>query len=197
MKKISRRVRLIWTAAIGFALVLVSFGVAQNNLLTDKKEKAVMPLMLTSSSFLHGHIIPSRHTCYGVNVSPPLEWGGVPSGTQSLALIVDDPDAPDPAAPKMIWTHWVLYNIPPSVSGLAEGVAVKKVHADILSGVNDWHRADYDGPCPHVGQHRYFFTLYALDTVLPDMKYPNKATLEKSMQGHVLAHAKLIGLYQH
>ena len=155
-----------------------------------------MSLILTSPSFMHERIIPPRHTCDGANVSPPLVWSGVPPGTKSLALIVDDPDAPDPAAPKMTWVHWVLYNIPSNVSGLAEGVATENIQTGTLSGANDWHRADYGGPCPPVGKHRYFFTLYALDTVLPDLKHPAKAVLERAMQGHVLAHAELIGLYQ-
>lgn len=155
-----------------------------------------MSLILTSPSFIHEHAIPPRHTCDGLNVSPPLDWAGVPSGAKSLALIVDDPDAPDPAAPKMTWVHWVLYNIPPNANGLTEGVAVIDIPTGTLHGVNDWKRTGYGGPCPPIGKHRYFFKLYALDSVLPGMKHPTKATLEKAMRGHVLAHAELIGLYQ-
>ncbi len=155
-----------------------------------------MALIITSSSFIHKGVIPPRHTCDGANVSPPLAWSGVPAGAKSLALIADDPDAPDPAAPKMTWVHWVLYNIPSNANGLAEGVAVKDLPSGTLHGVNDWKRAGYGGPCPPVGKHRYFFKLYALDSVLPDLKYPAKATLEKAMQGHVLAQSDLIGLYQ-
>lgn len=155
-----------------------------------------MPLIIESPSFAHDCLIPARHTCDGPNVSPPLTWAGVPAGAKSLALIVDDPDAPDPAAPKMTWVHWVLYNIPTNASGLAAGVAVKALPAGTLLGVNDWQRADYGGPCPPVGRHRYFFKLYALDNVLPDLKHPAKAVLEKAMQGHVLARSELIGLYQ-
>ena len=155
-----------------------------------------MPLTVTSQSFMHGREIPARHTCDGQNSSPPLIWAGVPAGTKSLALIVDDPDAPDPAAPKMTWVHWVLYNIPPDASGLIEGAAVRDFPAGTLQGNNDWQRIGYGGPCPPVGKHRYFFKLYALNTVLPDMRHPTKAALEKAMQGHVLAHAELVGLYQ-
>ena len=155
-----------------------------------------MSMIIKSPSFMHDGTIPVRHTCDGQNLSPPLGWVGIPAGAKSLALIVDDPDAPDPADPKMTWTHWVLYNIPPAASGLAEGVAVKELPAGALQGVNDWQRIGYGGPCPPVGKHRYFFKLYALDTVLPDMKFPAKAVLEKAMQSHVLAGAELVGLYQ-
>jgi len=154
-----------------------------------------MPMIIESPSFMHDSVIPARHTCDGPNVSPPLTWAGIPAGTKSLALIVDDPDAPDPAAPKMTWVHWVLYNIPPDANGLTEGIAVKDLPAGTLQGVNDWQRIGYGGPCPPVGKHRYFFKLYALDTVLPDLKRPTKVVLEKAMQGRVLAHSELIGLY--
>lgn len=155
-----------------------------------------MPMIITSPSFMHDRVIPPRHTCDGVNTSPKLAWSGVPVGAKSLVLIVDDPDAPDPAAPKMTWVHWVLYNIPPDASGLTEGVAVKDLPAGTLQGVNDWSRTGYGGPCPPVGKHRYFFKLYVLDTVLPDLKHPAKTALEKAMRGHVLAQSELIGLYQ-
>lgn len=155
-----------------------------------------MSMTITSPSFTYDRIIPVRHTCDSMNASPHLSWTDVPAGTKSLALIVDDPDAPDPAAPKMTWVHWVLYNIPHNVSGLTEGLADEDLPEGTLLGVNDWHRTDYRGPCPPLGKHRYFFKLYALDTLLPDMKHPSKAVLEKAMQGHVLARAELVGLYQ-
>ena len=155
-----------------------------------------MPMTIESPSFAHDHAIPARHTCDGPDVSPPLAWAGVPPGAKSLALIVDDPDAPDPASPKMTWVHWVLYNIPPDVAGLKEGGAIKDRPAGTLQGTNDWQRAGYGGPCPPIGRHRYFFKLYALDTVLPDLKHPTKAALEKAMQGHVLARSELVGLYR-
>lgn len=155
-----------------------------------------MPLIITSQSFMHQREIPARHTCDGLDLSPPLAWSGVPAGTKSLVLIVDDPDAPDPAAPKKTWVHWVLYNIPPDANGLPEGVAAKELPSGTLQGTNDSRDTGYGGPCPPIGKHRYFFKLYALDTVLPDMKHPTKTALEKAMQGHVLAHAELVGLYQ-
>jgi hypothetical protein len=151
---------------------------------------------LSSSAFAANADMPARLTCQGANVSPPLSWTEVPAGTKSLALIVDDPDAPDPAAPKTTWVHWVVYNIPPQTTGLAEAVAAKALPPGTLEGVNDWKRASYGGPCPPIGRHRYFHKLFALDTVLPDLKKPNKAALEKAMQGHVLARAELVGTYQ-
>jgi len=153
-----------------------------------------MSLILTSLAFAHLAAIPPKYTCQGADVSPPLSWSGVPAGAKSLALIVDDPDAPDPAAPKMTWVHWVLYNIPPTTSGLPE--AVKTLPPGTLEGLNDWQRTGYGGPCPPIGRHRYFHKLYALDIVLPDLKHPTKAQLEKAMAGHVLAEAQLIGTYE-
>jgi Raf kinase inhibitor-like YbhB/YbcL family protein len=151
-------------------------------------------LTLTSPAFTPGGSIPAVYTCEGCDVSPPLAWSGVPDGTQSLALIVDDPDAPDPAAPKRVWVHWVLYNLPPTSTGLAE--AVGHLPDGAGEGTNDWKRTGYGGPCPPIGRHRYFFKLYALDTVLPDLGSPTKAALEKAMHGHVLAQAEIIGMYQ-
>lgn len=155
-----------------------------------------MSFTLTSTAFQHNGPIPKLQTCDGRDVSPPLSWSAPPAGTKSLVLIVDDPDAPDPAAPRMTWVHWVLYNIPPTAAALAEGVAARALPPGTLNGVNDWHRTGYGGPCPPVGRHRYFHKLYALDTLLPDLKQPSKMALEKAMQGHVLAHAELVGLYQ-
>ena len=154
-----------------------------------------MALQLTSPSFAHDGDIPSRHTCDGDDVSPALQWSGVPSGTRSLALIVDDPDAPDPAAPRRVWVHWVLYNLPPDAAGLAEGAAAAQLPAGALRGFNDWKRDAYGGPCPPIGRHRYFFKLYALDTRL-DLRRPTKAQLEEAMRGHILATAKLMGTYE-
>jgi hypothetical protein len=155
-----------------------------------------MSLALDSASFPHNGEIPARHTCDGQDRSPPLAWTGVPPGTQSLVLIVDDPDAPDPAAPKMTWVHWLLYNLPPDAQGLPEAVAAGALPAGTREGTNDWQRTGYGGPCPPIGTHRYFHKLYALDVVLPDLERPTRAGLEKAMQGHVLAHAELIGRYR-
>jgi Raf kinase inhibitor-like YbhB/YbcL family protein len=155
-----------------------------------------MSLKITSRAFAHQTAIPSTYTCEDRNVSPPLSWEGAPAGTQSLALIVDDPDAPDPAAPKMTWVHWVLYNLPPSSTGLPEAVSSAQLPAATLEGQNDWNRTGYGGPCPPIGRHRYFHKLYALDCVLRDLGHPTKAALEAAMQGHILAQTELVGTYQ-
>jgi len=155
-----------------------------------------MALTLTSTSFSHNAEIPVHHTCDGQDVSPELSWSKLPDGTKSLVLIVDDPDAPDPAAPKMTWVHWVLYNIPLDASSLPEGVAAKELLPGTLQGLNDWQRTGYGGPCPPIGTHRYFHKLYALDTLLPNLKHPTKAILEKAMEGHVITHVELIGRYR-
>ncbi len=155
-----------------------------------------MPLVMTSSAFMHQGEIPALYTCEGEDISPALAWSGAPAGTKSFVLIVDDPDAPDPAAPKMVWVHWILYNIPPTSSGLPEGVKGTGLPKGAFDGLNDWKRTGYGGPCPPIGRHRYFHKLYALDAVLPDLKRPTKAQMEKAMQGHILAKAELIGTYQ-
>ncbi|KIO48987.1 YbhB/YbcL family Raf kinase inhibitor-like protein [Nitrosospira sp. NpAV] len=155
-----------------------------------------MSMTITSSSFPHQGVIPVRHTCEGHDTSPELFWNDVPEGTKSLVLIMDDPDAPDPAAPKRTWVHWVLYNIPVNSGGLPEAVAARDLPPGTLEGLNDWQRTGYGGPCPPIGSHRYFHKLYALDTVLPDLNQPTKVKLEQAMQGHILAHSELIGLYQ-
>jgi Raf kinase inhibitor-like YbhB/YbcL family protein len=120
----------------------------------------------------------------------------VPPGTKSLALVVDDPDAPDPRAPKMTWVHWILYNLPPGATGLVEGVRPGDLPGGTREGVNDWGRTGYGGPCPPIGRHRYFHKLYALDLVLPDLLRPTKAKLEKAMEGHILGRAELVGTYE-
>jgi hypothetical protein len=152
-----------------------------------------MSFSLTSTAFTAGAGIPARYSCEGDDLSPPLAWSAPPAGTKSLALIMDDPDAPDPRAPKMTWVHWVLYDLPPAAGSLAEGAALP---AGARPGVNDWGRADYGGPCPPIGSHRYFFKLYALDVALPDLGRPAKARLEAAFAGHVLAQAELMGRYQ-
>ncbi len=151
---------------------------------------------LHSPAFDANQEIPAIYTCQGRDISPPLSWSGVSSDAKSLVLIVDDPDAPDPAAPQRTWVHWVLYNIPPGASGLKEGTSVQDLPEGTHQGSNDWKRTAYGGPCPPVGRHRYFFKLYALDTVLPDLGKASKAELEKAMQGHVVGQAELIGLFQ-
>ncbi|MGF6805065.1 Raf kinase inhibitor-like YbhB/YbcL family protein [Paraburkholderia sp. Clong3] len=155
-----------------------------------------MAFTLTSHAFHEGSEIPRRYTCTGADVSPPLSWSGVPANANSLVLIVDDPDAPDPAAPRMTWVHWVLYNIPTTAPGVQEGVTSGALPAGTLEGTNDFHRTTYGGPCPPTGRHRYFHKLYALDTVLPDLHKPTKAALEKAMEGHVVAHTELLGTFK-
>ena len=155
-----------------------------------------MALALTSTAFAHNGAIPRQYTCQGAEISVPLAWSSLPAGTKSLALIVDDPDAPDPAAPKLTWVHWVVYNIPPGATGFKEGIKAGELPKGTLEGLNDWQRTGYGGPCPPIGRHRYFHKLYALDAVLPDLKRPTKAQLEKAMQGHVLEKFELVGTYQ-
>jgi Raf kinase inhibitor-like YbhB/YbcL family protein len=151
-------------------------------------------MKLTSIAFDHGAEIPRRCTCEGTDQAPPLTWSGVPLNAASLALIVDDPDAPDPAKPQRTWVHWVVVDIPPDAGGLAgEGHVLPAGSRD---GTNDWKRTGYGGPCPSIGRHRYFFKLYALDTTLPGLSQPTKAELEQAMKGHVLAEAVLMGTYQ-
>jgi hypothetical protein len=153
-----------------------------------------MALKLASSAFAEGSPIPRLYTCEGRNVSPPLSWSGAPAATRSFALIVDDPDAPDPRAPKMTWVHWVVYNLPPETTSLSEGAT--DLPRGAIVGLNDWKRADYGGPCPPIGRHRYIHKLYALDALLSGLQPPTKAQLEKAMEGHILERAQLIGTYQ-
>ena len=152
-------------------------------------------LVLESNAFDSNQEIPTKYTCEGEDISPPLAWGGVPQGTKSLALIVDDPDAPDPDAPKRTYVHWVLLDIPPDVKELPEDARTQGLPPGTQVGKNDWGRTDYGGPCPPIGRHRYFHKLYALDTVL-GLDAPTKQELEAAMEGHVLARTELIGTYQ-
>jgi Raf kinase inhibitor-like YbhB/YbcL family protein len=155
-----------------------------------------MAFAIESSVFQHGGAIPRRYTCDAEDVSPPLRWSGAPDKTQSFALIVDDPDAPDPAAPKRVYVHWVLYDVPTSVQSIDENGEKRVVKTGARQGKNDWGRTGYGGPCPPIGRHRYFFKLYALDAALGDLGTPAKKDLERAIQGHVLASAELMGTYQ-
>lgn len=150
-------------------------------------------MQLTSDVFAHMGSIPSRYTCDGEDVTPPLAWSGAPEGTKSFVLIVDDPDAPDPAAPKRVWVHWLVYNIPATTTSLPEGGALPP---GARTGLNSSDGDAWDSICPPIGRHRYFFKLYALDTELPDLQTPSKAELEKAIEGHVLAEAGLVGTYE-
>lgn len=153
-------------------------------------------MLLTSTAFTHNGKIPSLYTCDERDVSPPLAWKDVPEKAKSLVLIVDDPDAPDPKAPKMTWIHWVLYNIPPNIDNLQQDVMSNDLPLGTLEGMNSWKRTGYGGPCPPIGRHRYFHKLYALDEVLPDLKNPTKAKLEAQMSEHIIATAELVGTYE-
>lgn len=155
-----------------------------------------MTLTLKSPDFNHLAEIPKKFTCEGHDISPALSWSEIPPKTKSLVLIVDDPDAPDPAHPKMTWVHWLLYNIPPTATGLEQAIAESRLPEGALPGKNDWKRTGYGGPCPPIGKHRYFHKLYALDILLDDLNQPDKAQLEKAMKGHIIDTAELIGTYQ-
>ena len=144
-------------------------------------------LKIVSTAFSHNGMIPPKYTCDGADVNPPLTIEGVPENAKSLALIVDDPDAP-----RGTWVHWVAWNIDPKTKEIAEG----SVPQGAQQGMNDFRRRDYGGPCPPSGTHRYFFKLYALDALLNPGKGATKADLEKSMKGHILAQAEIIGLYR-
>jgi len=154
-----------------------------------------MSLQITSTAFEPGGEIPRRYTCEGQDHSPPLAWKGVPAGTRSFVLIVDDPDAPDPEAPKTTWVHWVLLDMPAAADGLPEAVSEPTLPAGTKVGTNDWKRQGYGGPCPPTGRHRYFHKLYALDTKL-ELDAPTKAEVEEAMEGHVIESAELVGTYE-
>lgn len=152
-------------------------------------------LTVSSSSFTAGGTIPIEHTCEGDDVSPPLAWSGAPAGTKSFAIIVDDPDAPDPAKPKRVWVHWVVYDLPATVAELPRGASTA-LPAGARHGANDWGKPTWGGPCPPIGRHRYIHKVFALDQVLGDLGAPTKAELERAMQGHVLAQGEIVGTYQ-
>ncbi|HET9718108.1 MAG TPA: YbhB/YbcL family Raf kinase inhibitor-like protein [Pseudolabrys sp.] len=156
---------------------------------------AAAALTLTSPAFRQNEPIPSKYTCEGENISPPLAWKDVPRGTKSLVLMIADPDAPDPKAPKMVWVHWVVYNIPPDVESLPENAGKAGLPRGVSLGANDFKRKGYGGPCPPIGRHRYFHHLYALDITL-DLQNATKSQIERAMAGHVLGSAELIGTYQ-
>jgi len=155
-----------------------------------------MPLSLSSTAFIHEGPIPRSHTCDAEDISPALSWTDVPEGTASLALIVDDPDAPDPDAPKMTWVHWVLCNLPPDTPGLDEGVTSSSLPPGTLEGMTDFGKTGWGGPCPPIGRHRYFFKLFALDSVMPDLPELTSATLQAAMEAHVIDATELMGTYR-
>lgn len=177
-----------------FLVPLAAAGLAAASATAGQQGGSKMSMKISSRAFDAGGEIPTRHTCEGPDLSPPLSFTGVPPQAKSLVLIVDDPDAPDPARPKMTWVHWVIYNMPPSTDGLAEGVS--RLPEGAVSGMTDFGRTGWGGPCPPIGRHRYFFKLYALDTTLPDIGPATKSAVMRAMEGHVVASAELMGTYQ-
>jgi Raf kinase inhibitor-like YbhB/YbcL family protein len=158
---------------------------------TPKEEKA--EIKLTSVAFKAGQSIPAPYTCNGVNISPPLEWSGLPKTAKAVAIVVDDPDAPEGT-----WVHWVLYNLPADNIGLVENVpASENLKAGGFQGKNDFGKLGYGGPCPPSGTHHYFFKIYALDNELPLQAGATKAELMKAMEGHIVLQGQLIGTYRH
>ncbi len=180
------------TILMVMSLLLVCFLLTA----TISETEGKMSFTISSSVFANGESIPKRYTCQGDDISPPLSWDSLPGNTRSLVLIVDDPDAPDPKAPKMTWVHWILYNIPPDTAGLPEGVLPENLPDGTGKGVNDWKRTGYGGPCPPIGRHRYFHKLYALDTVLDGLQHPTKPQVEAAMKGHIITETVLMGTYQ-
>jgi Raf kinase inhibitor-like YbhB/YbcL family protein len=149
------------------------------------------PFRLTSAAFANGKPIPAKYTCDGSDVSPPLQWEGAPHDTHSLALIVNDPDAPVGT-----WVHWVLYDIPPELRALMENVPPNdELPNGSRHGQNSWRRPGYGGPCPPGGTHRYFFELYALDARLDLPARATKKQVLQAMEGHILIQTELMGTY--
>ncbi|MBL7525122.1 YbhB/YbcL family Raf kinase inhibitor-like protein [Legionella bononiensis] len=143
---------------------------------------------LESSAFTPNSMIPNEYTCSGVDTSPPLSWQNIPPNTQSLALVISDPDAPGGE-----WIHWIIFNIPPTVTKLD---AASPLPDGASNGTNSWGTTNYKGPCPPIGAHRYVFTLYALDNLLNLENGASKDDVLNAMTGHVIGNAELIGLYQ-
>jgi Raf kinase inhibitor-like YbhB/YbcL family protein len=195
MAQETKQYRAVGTRRVAVVSALIFLGLTLLDATSLYADEA-MTLTLASSAFEDRGSIPAKYTCEGEDIAPPLKWLDVPNAARSLVLIVDDPDAPDPKAPKMTWVHWVLYNIPPDVSELVEDVTSESLPPGTQEGVNDWKRVGYGGPCPPIGRHRYFHKLYALDTVLDGMNRPTKEQLEAAMKGHVIAQAQIVGNYQ-
>lgn len=181
--------RRLWIVPVLLTLVC---SCSSRNAYTESKGKtSKMTIRVTSSAFAEGGSIPSKYTCDGANVSPPLKWTSIPEGTRSIALIADDPDAP-----RGTWVHWVVYDLPASLRELPEGVPPDRTMANGgKQGTNDFGKIGYGGPCPPSGTHRYFFKVYALDRALGLAPGATKAQLLKAMEGHVLAEGQLMGKY--
>jgi len=165
---------------------------AQNSAATSTTQTTGGSLKLTSTAFKEGEPIPRQYTCNGVNVSPSLEWSGVPKSAKTVVIIADDPDAPAGT-----WVHWVLYNLPADNIGMVENLpATEELRAGGFQGKNDFGKIGYGGPCPPSGTHRYFFKIYALDSELPLKAGATKAEVEKAMEGHVVTQGQLMGTYR-
>lgn len=176
---------------LGFLVIAVA-GCHSTEQQPALEGEASMKMQLTSTAFKDEDTIPKRYTCDGDNLSPPLAWSELPSGVKSLALIADDPDAPSGT-----WVHWVIYDIPATLSGLSAGIPTSEsVEGVGIQGLNDSRKSGYSGPCPPKGKpHRYYFKLYALDRVLNLAPGIKKGDLEKALQGHILAEGQLMGRY--
>lgn len=174
---------------ITFLFLCMCLGSNSNEQSTSGGEK--MEIKMTSSAFKEGDIIPRKYTCDGQDISPPLAWESVPDATKSLALISDDPDAP-----MGTWVHWVIFNLPPDAKELSENVPTQReLKNGAKQGTNDFRRIGYGGPCPPRGTHRYYFKLYALDTMIDISPGATKSQLLKAMEGHILAQGQLMGKY--
>jgi Raf kinase inhibitor-like YbhB/YbcL family protein len=185
--------KLIGCFILGLAWVVAAVSCTPADQITEQPEgESGMQIQLSSAAFNDGGTIPVAYTCDGGNVSPPLSWTNVPADTQSLALIVDDPDAPSGT-----WVHWVIFNMAPTLSSLSEGASSPGSRDSFgTAGTNSFRQSGYGGPCPPRGKpHRYFFRLYALDRKLELKSGAAKADVEKAMQGHILAQGQLMGTY--
>ncbi|HTR80282.1 MAG TPA: YbhB/YbcL family Raf kinase inhibitor-like protein [Bacteroidota bacterium] len=172
-----------------FILFLIFLAVNNSALAADGERK--MEMKVSSQAFKEGELIPAKYTCDGENISPQVAWTGAPDSTKSFALICDDPDAP-----RGVWVHWVLFNLPADAKSLPENVSRRStLNNGGRQGMNDSHELGYDGPCPPGGTHRYYFKLYALDAVLSLESGATKAQLLKAMEGHVLSEGQLMGRY--
>ena len=169
-------------------IIFLSFSISKNNQKGDKK----MNIQVTSTAFAEGELIPKVYTCEGKDISPPISWANLPEGTKSIALICDDPDAP-----MGTWVHWVIYNIPPTETGLKEAMPSENVLQNgTKQGITDFRKIGYGGPCPPSGTHRYFFKLYALDKMLELDAGATKGQLLTAMEGHIVGQVQLIGKYK-
>jgi Raf kinase inhibitor-like YbhB/YbcL family protein len=174
------------------ALLLIACAGRQQPAAADKASSPEKPgLKIVSAAFKDGQAIPRQYTCDGVNVSPPLEWSGMPADAKTVAIVCDDRDAPAGT-----WVHWVLYNLPADNIGIVESMpAAENLVAGGFQGTNDFQKIGYGGPCPPSGTHRYFFKIYAVDGELPLKAGATKAELEKAMEGHVVGQAQLLGTF--